>query len=214
MMTRFGSGRDAFGIVLAISVVAACGGSATASGTVSALARAVRVQSGPPACTGQRSTKKYGNITEKLQTAGGSLCIPAFAGFGGSIEYPGVERRVKLTIRTSAQNIYNEPQLGSGTSMVYVNLHFHAGTHFGSNLQSQGGLTSQAINAGSTYTAFGIVAVGHLVLMFPPCYSVATQGQYGGVLPNLGTLFSNTTITGAGLGVIEIYSGQQVSQPC
>src|SRR5580704_17543100 len=123
MMTRFGSGRDAFGIVVAISIVAACGGSATASRTVPAFARPARVQSGPPGCTGQRTTKKYGNVTAKLQTAGGSLCIPAFAGFGGSIEYPGVERSVKLTIRTSAQNVYNEPQLGSGTSMVYVNLH-------------------------------------------------------------------------------------------
>jgi hypothetical protein len=70
------------------------------------------------------------------------------------------------------------------------------------------------INASATYTAYGIVAVGHLVLMFPPCYTVATQGPYGGVLPNLGNLFVNTTITGAGYGVIEIYSGAQVSQEC
>jgi hypothetical protein len=117
-------------------------------------------------------------------------------------------------MRTSIENIYNEPQLGNGTSIVYLNLHFHAGTHFDSNVKSKGGLTSAAIYPGDKYTAYGIVAVGHLELMFPPCYSVATQGPYGGVLPNLGGLVSNTTVTGAGYGVIEIYSGQQVSQEC
>ena len=50
--------------------------------------------------------------------------------------------------------------------------------------------------------------------MFPPCYTVATQGPYGGVLSNIGDLFSDTTITGAGFGVIEIYPGAQVSQEC
>jgi hypothetical protein len=43
---------------------------------------------------------------------------------------------------------------------------------------------------------------------------MATQGPYGGVLENLGNLFSGTTITGAGFGVIEIYSGDQVTQEC
>lgn len=101
-----------------------------------------------------------------------------------------------------------------GTSIVYLNLHFHAGTHFDPHVRSKGGLTSAAIQAGDTYTVYGIVAVGHLSLMFPPCYTVATQGPYGGVLPNVGALFSNTTITGAGYGVIEIYAGAQVSQVC
>ncbi len=170
--------------------------------------------SGPPACKGQRTTKNYGSIVVKLKAKGGSLCVPSFGGFGGSIEYPHVERVAKLTIRTSTQNIYYEPQLGTGTSMLYLNLHFHAGTHFGSHLKSKGGLTSDAFSPGDAYTAYGIVQVGHLALMFPPCYTVATQGPYGGVLPNLGNLMRKTTITGAGFGVIEIYSGQQVSEEC
>ncbi|MGA7354158.1 MAG: hypothetical protein WBW76_01875 [Candidatus Cybelea sp.] len=200
---------------MAVIILAGCGGSQTAiSGTVPASATAARDVTGPPTCKGQRTTKKFGNISVMLKTKGGSFCIPAFGGFGGSMQYPGVERSVKLTIRTSTQNIYNEPQLGTGTSIVYLNLHFHAGTHFGSKLRSKGGLTSPTIYAGNTYTAYGIVAVGNLDLMFPPCYTVATQGLYGGVLPNLGALFSGTTITGAGYGVIEIYSGEQVNQEC
>jgi hypothetical protein len=185
-----------------------------ASGKTLVPERITRAVSGAPTCTGQRTTRKYGNGSARLKTSGGSFCIPAFGGFGGSMRYPAVETSVKLTIRTSTENIYDEPQLGTGTSIVYLNLHFHAGTHFRSHLKSSGGLTSQTIQAGSTYTAYGIVAVGHLSLMFPPCYTVATQGPYGGVLPNLGHLFGDTTITGAGYGVIEIYSGAQVSQGC
>ena len=212
---RFGTGRCALGIGVAAVFVAGCGGSQTVtSSTVPPLATSLRIATGPPACEGQRTSKRYGSVTLKLEANGGSLCIPAFGGFGGSMQYPGVERPVKLTIRTSLENIYNEPQLGTGTSLVYLNLHFGAGTHFGSKLKSSGGLTSQAIYAGNAYTVYGIVAVGHLLLRFPPCYTVATQGPYGGVLPNLGDILRDTTITGAGYGVVEVYSGQQVSQGC
>jgi hypothetical protein len=214
-MIKLGIGRHVLGVGMIVSVLTGCGGSpSTTSGTMPASATFAGDMTGPPACRGERTKKQYGSIAVKLKTKGGSFCVPAFGGFGGSMQYPGVERSVKLTIRTSTQNIYNEPQLGTGTSIVYLNLHFHAGTHFGSNLKSKGGLTSQAISPGSAYTAYGIVAVGHLDLMFPPCYTVATRGVYGGVLPNLGDLFSGTTITGAGYGVVEIYSGQQVSQAC
>lgn len=214
-MIRFGIGCGVLGAGAAVLMLTACGGSPSAmSGVAPTSVKFARAMTGPPTCKGQRTTKKYGNVSVKLKAKGGSFCIPAFGGFGGSIEYPGVKPSAKLTIRTSTENIYNEPQLGNGTSIVYLNLHFHKGTHFGSYVNSSGGLTSEAINPGDTYTAYGIVAVGFLELRFPPCYAVATQGSYGGVLPNIGDLFGNTTITGAGYGVIEIYSGEQVSQEC
>jgi len=214
-MSRLGVGGHIASIGAVVVMLAGCAGSqATTSGAVPAPATFARATSGPPSCKGQRTTKKYGSVLVKLKAKSGAFCIPAFGGFGGSIEYPGVNRSVNLTVRTSTKDIYNEPQLGSGTSIVYLNLHFHAGTHFGSHVKSTGGLTSQAIDPGETYTAYGIVAAGHLELMFPPCYAVATQGAYGGVIPNIGDLFSDTTVTGAGFGVIEIYSGEQVSQEC
>jgi hypothetical protein len=197
----------------AVLVLAACGQPGTTM-PVPLQPAIASAASGPPACKGQRTKPQYGSITVSLKAKSGAFCIPAFGGFGGSLPYPGVDRSVKLTIRTSTTNIYREPQLGSGLSMVYLNLHFHAGTHFGARPKSSGGLESQAIHAGDPYTAYGIVAVGHLVLMFPPCYAIATQGPYGGVVPKLGHLLSNATITGAGYGVIEIYSGEQVTQAC
>jgi hypothetical protein len=214
-MVRLGILRYALSLAVAVITLTGCGGAqSTTSGAVFPRALLSPAAVGPPSCKGQRTTKKYGSISAKLKTKGGSFCVPAFGGFGGAIQYPRVERSVKLTMRTSTKNIYNEPQLGNGTSIVYLNLHFHAGTHFGANVKTKNGLTSATIYAGNEYTAYGIVAVGHLELMFPPCYAVAVQGPYGGVLQNLGGLVSNSTITGSGYGVIEIYSGQQVSQAC
>lgn len=178
------------------------------------LASATRPDARVPGCPHQRDTKKYAAHSAKLKTAGGSLCVPAFAGFGGTLGYPGSDRATTLTIRTSKQNIYNEPPLGSGSPLVYVNLHFHSGTSFGAYSGANGGITSKQIKAGSIYTAFGEVVVGHLALMFTPCYATAVASESGGVFPNAGMLFSNATITGNGYGVIEIYPGEQTSNEC
>jgi hypothetical protein len=201
------------GFALATALaLAGCGQLATSAPPV---VPSVRSQTAPPQCKNQRSRPKYAQIRVKLKTKADSFCVPEFHGFGGTIEYPGVDPSVELVLRSSTKNIYDEPLLGySAAPIFYLNLHFLAGTHFGTELPPTGGLTGATIESGQPYTAFGIVAVGHLVLRFPPCYAVATQGAYGGVLPGLGNLFSDTTITGAGYGVVEIYPGMQVSQEC
>jgi hypothetical protein len=193
----FTSRRYISRVCAALVLLAGCDGSRTATNGATVAPDAVRpAATSVPSCVGQRTTSKYGELTARLKRTGGSLCIPAYGGFGGS-------------------NLYDEPQLGnSGAPMVYINLHFHRGTHFGNRVQSNAGLTSAAIVPGDSYTAYGIVGVGHLILRFPPCYSVAVSGPDGGIFPNLGNLFNEITITGAGYGVIEIYSGEQVSQTC
>jgi hypothetical protein len=198
----------------ALATVLALAGCGQFAGSAPPAVPMVRAETAPPQCKNQRSRPKYAQIRVKLKTKAASFCVAEFHGFGGTIEYPRVDRSVELVLRSSTQNIYDEPLLGSGAPIFYLNLHFLAGTHFGSKLKSGGGLTGATIQSGDSYTAYGIVAVGHLVLRFPPCYAVATQGAYGGVLPGLGALFSDTTITGAGYGVVEIYPGMQVSQEC
>jgi hypothetical protein len=180
--------------------------------TVASMARAAG--GNPPRCPGQRSRKRYAQTVTKLKRSGGSICIGEFRGFGGTLEYPTVERSIELTDRTSLADIYYQPELGSGKPLLYLNLHFSDNTRFGASVPSQGGLSSSKFVPGQAYTAFGQVAVGHLVFMFPPCYSVAAYGADGGLLPNIGALFDNATITGNGFGVIEIYPGAQVSQEC
>jgi hypothetical protein len=204
-------------LYVVLALAAACTMASCAQRESAALpaAMTVRAATAPPQCTHQRTKGKYAQIEARLKNRAGSFCVPAFGGFGGTVEYPGVKRPVKLVLRSSTENIYDEPLLGSsGAPIFYLNLHVLAGTHFHTKLKSGGGLTSATIQAGQPYSAFGIVAVGHLVLRFPPCYAVATQGPYGGILPGIGQLFSDTTITGAGYGVIEIYPGMQVSQGC
>jgi predicted small lipoprotein YifL len=205
------------GLYVGLALAAACATAGCGQRDSAALPPATGAQAAtaPPQCKNQRTKENYAQIRAKLKNRAGSFCIPEFGGFGGTIEYPGVKRPVTLELRSSTQNIYDEPLLGSsGSPIFYLNLRFLAGTHFHSKLKSGGGLTSSTIQAGQTYSAFGIVAVGHLVLMFPPCYAVATQGPYGGILPGIGQLFSDVTIVSAGYGVIEIYSGMQVSQGC
>ena len=200
------------GLALAAScAIAGCG---PREGTALPPAAMARAAAAPPHCQDQKMRENFAQIKVKLQTQAGSLCIPEFHGFGGTMEVPGVEQSVQLVLRSSTKNIYDEPLLGSGTAIFYLNLHFIGGTHFNTKLKSTGGLTSAKISPGQTYSAFGIVAVGRLILMLPPCYAVATHGPYGGILPGIGQLFSDTTITGAGYGAIEIYPGMQVSQEC
>jgi hypothetical protein len=204
--------RSAAGALTALFVLAACGQLGT--GNPSRVAAAARPEMKPPQCKDQRTARRYAQIKVTLGAKGALVCIPEFGGYGGSMEYPGVDKSVLLTIRTSRKNIYDEPQLGSGESLVYLNLRFSTNTHFASTVKSKGGLTSEKLQSGQTYTAFGIVQVGHLALMLTPCYATATSGPYGGVFPSLGELFTDKTITGAGYGVIEIYSGGQTGTQC
>ncbi|MFY9718137.1 MAG: hypothetical protein WAK16_00705, partial [Candidatus Cybelea sp.] len=212
LSTGFVEGRRAAAAVTALFVLAACGQLGTS--TAPRVATAARQETKPPQCKDQRTARRYAQIKVTLGAKGALVCIPEFRGYGGAMEYPGVDKSVLLTIRTSAKNIYNEPQLGSGESLVYLNLRFSTNTHFASTVKSKGGLTSEKIQSGQIYTAFGIVQVGHLALMLTPCYTTATSGPYGGVFPNLGELFTDKTITGKGYGVIELYSGMQASEEC
>lgn len=205
---------NAFQRILVLGATAAIAACGHAGGTLPGSPAFSTSAAAPPGCAGQRKARKYAQIKVELRKRGGSFCVPEFHGFGGTIEYPGVDRKAELVLRSSTQNIYDQPQLGSGTAIFYLNLHFLAGTHFGTKFGTKGGLTAEQIEVNQPYTAFGIVTVGHLALMFPPCYAIATQGPYGGVLPRLGELFADTTITGAGYGAIEVYSGAQVSQQC
>ncbi len=202
-----------FKIVAAIAsfAVAGCANAATLPEKAPAAVSGVTL---PPRCDGQKMTKKYAQLKVTLKTRESDFCIPEFHGYGGTLQYPAVDRPVKLVLRSATTNVYDDPQLGSGTAMFYLNLHFLAGTSFKAKFRSTGGLTSSDIQAGQPYSAYGIVTVGHLAEMLPPCSTTATQGAYGGVLSNLGHVFAGRPITGAGYGVIEIYSGAQLTEQC
>ena len=169
---------------------------------------------GPPACKGQKDSKRYASLTVTLSTKGGSFCIPEFGGFGGKIKYPSANPAVKLQLISSTTDYNHQPQLGQGTALFYLQLAISDGTKFGNNVSAGGGLTGQQIAPGQPYTAYGRASISGFHVNFGPCYAVATKGKYGGVIGGIGTLLKGVTVPVAASGIIEIYSGNQTSKKC
>ncbi|HEY6325699.1 MAG TPA: hypothetical protein VIW73_04160 [Candidatus Cybelea sp.] len=169
---------------------------------------------GPPLCKGQKTTKNYASLTVTLSTKGGSFCIPAYGGFGGSVEYPGANPSVKLKLISSTKDYNHLPQLGQGTAIFYLQLALSGGTSFAPKVQAGGGLTAKKIIPGKPYTAYGQATISGFTLNFGPCYAVATKGKYGGIIRGIGTLLKGQSIPVAASGVIELYSGKQTSTKC
>ncbi len=168
----------------------------------------------PPACKGQKDAKQYASLTVTLSTKGGSLCIPEFGGFGGTVKYPSANPSVNLTLISSIKNYNHQPELGQGTPIFYLQLALSGGTSFGTKVGAGGGLTSKQIDPGKPYTAYGQAVISGFKFDFGPCYAVAKKGKYGGVIGGIGTLLKGESIPFAASGVVEIYSGQQTSTPC
>jgi hypothetical protein len=168
----------------------------------------------PPECKGQKDAKKYSSLTETLSTKGGTLCIPEFGGFGGTVKYPGANPSIQLTLTSSTTNYDGLPKLGKGAAIFYLQLATSGKTSFGTKGTAGGGLTGAKIVPGKAYTAFGQATVFSVPFNFGPCYAIATKGKYGGVIGGLGTILKGQSIPFAATGVIEIYSGKQTSTEC
>lgn len=197
-------------------VLAACASHAAAPLPPSLAAPAVVgvPDSGPPECRGQKDSKNYASLTVTLSTKGGSFCIPAYGGFGGSVRYPGANPSVRLNLISSTKNYDHLPELGRGTAIFYLQLALSGGTSFGPKARAGGGLTAEEIVPGKHYTAYGQATISGFTIKFGPCYSVATQGKYGGVIGGIGTLIEGQSIPVAVSAVIEIYPGKQTRTKC
>ncbi len=168
----------------------------------------------PPKCAGQKTTAKYAKSTQKLSNKGGSLCIPAFGGFGGTILYPSANPSVSMTLIGSTTNYAKLANLGKGTPIFYLQLAISSGTAFGTKVVAGGGLASKKIVAGKPYTAYGQASLGAVKVTFHPCYAVATKSPYGGAVGGLGTLLKGQSVPFAVKGFLEIYPGKLSSTKC
>ncbi len=202
--------------ILTAALVAACAqhGSGLMPPTSLAPQQGLLPDIGPPACKGQKDTNQYASLTVKLSTKGGSFCIPEFGGFGGKIRYPSANPAVKLKLISSTTDYNNQPHLGQGSAIFYLQLAISGRTTFGNNVSARGGLTGPQIVPGQPYTAYGRASVSGFHVNFGPCYAVATKGKYGGVIGGIGTLLKGVIVPVAASGVIEIYSGEQTSEKC
>ncbi|HEY1882706.1 MAG TPA: hypothetical protein VGG51_06670 [Candidatus Cybelea sp.] len=168
----------------------------------------------PPDCKGQKTTKEYASLTQTLSTKGGSLCVPAFGGFGGTIKYPPANPSVKLELTSSTTNYDHMPSLGSGMPIFYMQLAIQGGTSFGNNVEAGGGLTGKQIDPHKPYTVYGQAVIYRIPFNFGPCYAKASKGKYGGVIGGVGTLLRGVQIPGAATAVVEIYPGKATGTKC
>jgi hypothetical protein len=168
----------------------------------------------PPSCKGQKTTKKFASLTETLRTQGGKLCIPAFGGFGGTIEYPSADPSVKMKLTSSTSDYDKMPALGPGKPIFYLQLAISGGTYFGTNVPAGGGLAAKKIVPGDSYTAFGEATIYGFTVKFTPCYIVAKKSSYGGVIGGIGSLLKGQDVPAAATGLIEIYPGKHAGGKC
>lgn len=167
----------------------------------------------PAACHGQKTTKKFATLKETLSTKGGKLCIPAFGGFGGTIQYPAAKPSVAMTLTSSTKN-KKDRKLGKGTPIFFLQLALAGPTSFGTNLKAGGGLAGKKLIPGTTYTAFGEASADGISAALTPCYVKAAKSPFGGVIGGLGTLLKGLYVPVAAQGYIEIYPGKQASGKC
>jgi hypothetical protein len=169
----------------------------------------------PLACTGQTTTATNASVTQTLATTGGALCIPAFGGFGGTLNYPTVTSSVNVTLTSSTTNDAGFPALGTTTPVFFLQIALAGGTTFGTGAAAGGGLASTSIVVGQTYTVFGQATIAGIPINFSPCQSVATAGSGGtGVISGLATVLKNAAIPLAATGVLEIEHVSAGAGPC
>jgi hypothetical protein len=173
----------------------------------------------PPKCKGQKNTKLYAEVaTQNVKTAGGSLCVPAFGGWGGALQYPDLKYSQSFTIQlissTKAYASGKWPPNGSQTPIFYLQYAFSGFPTFGSTLPKGSPMVSSHLLAGKAYTVqlWENVIVGWTDL--GSCYVVAQKSsKYGGQLAKVGGVFDNVFYREAS-GVLEIFKGQFASNKC
>jgi hypothetical protein len=212
---------------VAIGVLAGCAGQSTLTppanlGAADALQRlGVNVPdvSPPPKCKGQTNTKEYAEMAkEVMKMNGGSFCVPAFAGWGGALQYPqtygSYGYNVKLISSTTAYNGGNFPPAGSKKPIFYLQLAFNSFPGFYPTLPKGAPLVSSHITPKKSYTvelSEYLYGLGWSSAI--SCYQVAKKSKNGGSLAALGAVFKQLTFREK-TGAIEIFAGALVTNQC
>lgn len=201
--------------LIAIAILQGCGSGAPLPATSLGSPPAIGPMrdAAPPACKAQKKTKQYADVLETLDANGGTLCIPMFADFGGTINVPMATLADKVTLTSSTTNYANVPlPKKSGSPIFYLNITPASTTSFGAKLKAGGGLTGAGVKAKNTYTAY-LEGYSFSIWRSPlDCYGVATAGKYGGVLTGLGSLLENEAEYSA--FEIFVYAGKNSSKKC
>lgn len=170
----------------------------------------------PPACKGQTKTKQYASLNgQHVTPKGGSVCVPAFGGWGGSLQLPPSNgyATIGLISSTTAYEPGLFPPPGSKAPVFYLQFALSMDLTFGSTLPYGNGISSAAIVPKRTYTAEAALDFGSLWEYLGGCYSVAKKTKYGGSIGRVGGVFRGHGLNHSN-GVIEIFSGKLVANAC
>jgi hypothetical protein len=204
------------GCIVSASLTA-CGGNANVPSTPIAAApfaqSRLQPQAGPARCKGQTGTTEFAAAMETLRASGGVLCVPAFANFGGTLEYPRVQPPGSFQITSSTTNFDSiPPPVGvKAKALFYVQFVTAAPTTFGSTFRKTGALVGKSIKAGKTYSVYGN-AQSHgpnmLITPFPPCYAVAKAGAGGGTLTPFGSVLAGQKLLSPATIALAVYANK------
>lgn len=207
------------GALAAACALAACGGQSATVLPSRQPAALARPDAAIPTCKGQTTSSEYATSKPtKLKSRNTHACIPAFAGFFGSLHYPAATPAVAATLTSSTTN-YNTmlPALSKGKPVFYLQVATTAATTFAATYTAAGGLTSKTLRPGKTYYVYGQAKYGGVAILFvnfPPCKATAVKAKGGGALPNLGTVLEGQAIPSAANITIEVYSKGHVAASC
>jgi hypothetical protein len=138
-----------------------------------------------------------------LLKTGGSICVPEFGGFGGTITYPPAYPSVKVQVSSGTTDYDHHRNLGGGPAMFYFQLSMTNTTTFERKFEAGGGLASAAFKPGETYTAYGGVMIASIPMKHKPCYVMAVKGKYRGLLGGLGKLTTNGEVPAPSSAFLE-----------
>jgi hypothetical protein len=212
--------RDQVTVVVIAVSLAACGGSQALTGTNVAPSSVAAPDRAPiPPCKGQKNTKEYASIGAKtLSSKGGTLCVPSFGSWGGTMDYPGptsAHSSMGLISSTTAYNPGAFPPPGSVNPIFYIQFKLNTyGVIFSAKLPATGGLSSKFLTVGKPYTAQGASDVGSLWDALGECYTTAYSSKYGATIRGIGFVLENVHMGEASSGVISILPGKLATNKC
>lgn len=191
-------------------------------GSTDALARLgldVPDVSPPSKCRGQKNTKTYAEMAkEVLKGNGGSLCVPAFDGWGGALQYPqqygSYTYTVKLISSATAYKGSLLPPNGSKKPIFYLQIGFNSFPGFYPTIPKGAPIVSSHMKPKQSYTVelfeyfYGLGWSNE-----GSCYQVAKASQHGGSFADAGSLFERVTFLEHN-GALEIFQGALVSNKC
>jgi len=215
------------GAAVAVAVLAGCAGISAAMPQTGLAApnaqlgaesnRIAPGVSAPPNCKGQKDSKDYAVVaSQAMPEKGGSLCVPAFGGWGGAIQYPETQSSTKLTVSlTSSTTAYTGGRFPPVKGAIfYLQWAFSYPPYFDPTLPKGNPLVSSHLTPKQTYT------IGLWVYYYAlgwssevSCYQVAESSKYGGALEEAGAVFENLDLAEK-TGAIEVFKGKLTSTQC